>query len=613
MSVDYDVSRAFKRIENELIDSMIRNLKRHRVDELKEGMNWEQWQVLQLKELEKYRLNNPKMFAKDFSDINKRVENAFRSTYQGASTAEEAKILDMIRQGKIRRSHSGSVSSEFFGINEARFEHLVSATKADFVRGEWSMLRQANDKYRSIIFDAQTYSATGATYAQAVDMATKDYLRNGIRSITYKNGSRHSVEEYASMAIRTGQKRAYLMGEGDAHDKYGIHTVRVNKRVDACPLCVKWLGKVLVDDVYAGGTFEEAQKAGVPLLSEAIDEGFLHPNCKDVYSMYVEGISKPAKPWTKEEMQEIADRYNAQEELKRAEDMQNSYDRMARNSLDRQNQQRYRSRADAWQNRIDQINAGNAPPPIIPATPTQPTPKQASVVTQAPSKEGQRLIDYCDNAGIQRIPVQQLSTPITSEQALVQKISGGDRTKGSCVSLAMTYIANTLGLDVRDFRGGKSCNAFALNFNNRKLCKLNGVKAFQTSDYSAIKSAKDCIATMQNGKDYMLVTGRHASMVRLGKITATNPTGLEYLELQSQFASGWHAFEDTANNVTIEKRLRNRFGCTKSRTSYGTKFKQDSYIIEADSFKGNPDFEQMLEFINTQAGQEKRGVGGSVK
>ena len=369
---DYDVSKAYKRIENELIDSMIRNFKRHRVDEMKEGFTWEQWQVLQLRELEKYRLANPKKFAGDFSQIEKRAGDALMTTYTDAKSAEEAKILKQIAKGNIRQTRgSGTVAGKFFGLNAGRVEHLIEATKADFGRGSWSMLRQANDQYRKIIFDAQMYSATGATYEQAVDMATKDFLKNGIQSIVYKNGSHHGMEEYSRMALKTGQKRAYLMGEGDVHDKYGIHTVRVNKRVDACPLCVKWLGKVLIDDVYAGGTLEEAQQAKVPLLSEAIDEGFLHPNCKDVYSMYVEGISQPADPWTKEEMQDIADRYNSEQALKRAEDMRDSYERMAKNSLDPANVDRYKARADAWQSRVDTINAG-MPATAMVATPAEP-------------------------------------------------------------------------------------------------------------------------------------------------------------------------------------------------------------------------------------------------
>lgn len=356
MSADYDVSQSFKRIENELIESMVRNFKRHRVDEAREGFTWEQWQVLQLKELEKYRLANPKKFQGDFSEINQKVEDALKTTYTGAKSAEEAKILEQIKKGKIRQTRgSGAIAGKFFGVNAGRIEHLIEATKADFGRGEWAILRQANDQYRKIIFNAQMYSATGATYEQAVDMATKDFLKAGIQSITYKNGARHTMADYSRMALKTGQKRAYLMGEGDVHDKYGIHTVRVNKRVDACPLCVKWLGKVLVDDVYAGGTAEEARKAGVPLLSEAIDEGFLHPNCKDVYTMYIEGVSTPADPWSKDELKEIADKYNAEQALQRAEDMQASYQRMADNSLDKTNVQRYQARADAWGARADSI------------------------------------------------------------------------------------------------------------------------------------------------------------------------------------------------------------------------------------------------------------------
>lgn len=385
MSVDYDVSQSFKRIENELIESMVRNFKRHRVDEAREGFTWEQWQVLQLKELEKYRLANPKKFQGDFSEINQKVEDALKTTYTDAKSAEEAKILEQIKKGKIRQTRgSGAIAGKFFGVNAGRIEHLIEATKADFGRGEWAILRQANDQYRKIIFNAQMYSATGATYEQAVDMATKDFLKAGIQSITYKNGARHTMADYSRMALKTGQKRAYLMGEGDVHDKYGIHTVRVNKRVDACPLCVKWLGKVLVDDVYAGGTAEEAQKAGVPLLSEAIDEGFLHPNCKDVYSMYIEGVSTPADPWSKKELKDIADKYNKEQALQRAEDMQASYERMAKNSLDKMNVQRYQARADAWGARAEQIRTGAPPTPIIPAE--QPKTSKPSDLTTALSE-----------------------------------------------------------------------------------------------------------------------------------------------------------------------------------------------------------------------------------
>jgi len=379
MPADYDVSQAYKRIENELIDSMMRNLSRHRAEELKEGFNWEQWQAVQLKELERYRLENAERFTEDFKDIHKTIDNAFWDSYSTGETKEEAKILEQVLKGNITEGGRG-VNQQFFGVNSKRVNALVDATKADFTRGEHALLRTANDQYRKIIFNAQMYSATGATYEQAVDMATKDFLKNGIQCITYKNGAKHNIQSHSRMAIKTGQKRAYLMGEGNANDKYGIHTVRVNKRTDACPYCVGWLGKVLVDDVYSGGTLEEAQKLGVPTLSEAMDMGFLHPNCKDVYSLYIEGVSRPADPYTKEEIQKIADNYNADEALRRAEDMQDSYDRMAKYSLDPVNQARYQARADAWGERVELIKDKLPITPIAPVMP-EPEPPKMKVLT----------------------------------------------------------------------------------------------------------------------------------------------------------------------------------------------------------------------------------------
>ena len=52
---DYDIAAAFDAIEEELISSMIRNMKRHHVEEINEQKQWEMWQVKQLEALEKYK------------------------------------------------------------------------------------------------------------------------------------------------------------------------------------------------------------------------------------------------------------------------------------------------------------------------------------------------------------------------------------------------------------------------------------------------------------------------------------------------------------------------------------------------------------------------------
>lgn len=375
-TTEYDISRAFKRIENELIDSMMRNMKRHQVEEAELGKEWEQWQAIQLAELEEYRKNNMKRFSGDFSDIQDKIDDLYYATYNDAQSAEEHRLMDRIKKGDFRPTED---KGGFFRLNEPKLEALLLATKADFARAEYALLRQANDQYRQIIFDAMTYANVTNDYKKAVDMATADFLKRGYNCIQYKGwtdkngkyhqGARHDISDYASMALRTGNKRAYLMGEGNAHDRYGLHTVRVNRRTQACPKCVGFLGRLLIDDVYGGGTRAEATAKGIPTLSDAMQAGFLHPNCKDIYSAYIEGVSKPAKPWTQEEVSEIVGEYNQEQELKHAEDMAESYQRMAKYSLDPENQQIYQARADNWVARADEIRNT---PPVKPVVPTQP-------------------------------------------------------------------------------------------------------------------------------------------------------------------------------------------------------------------------------------------------
>ena len=340
---EYDISEAFRRIENDLIDSLIRNLSRHRAEETKEGYDWDAWQVLQLRELEKYRNKNRHRFDDQFEDINLQIVQL----YQDAHEDGEKQILDDILMEDFKKPT--------FGINSERLDALIKATTDDLEKAEHAVLRKANDEYRKIIFDAQVYANQGGTYEKAVDMATKDFRKRGIQSIVYKNGARHNISDYAEMALRTGGKRAYLMGLGQQMARIGIHTIRVNKRDGACPFCTPWLGRVLVDDVYNEGTKEEARQKGLPLLSEAIEEGFLHPNCKDIYSMYIEGVSEPEDPLTDEEKDLMQKVYDLEQELKKAQGIHDSYYRMALNSLDPTDWDRYSVLVNKWGDRIDEL------------------------------------------------------------------------------------------------------------------------------------------------------------------------------------------------------------------------------------------------------------------
>ena len=194
---EYDISRAFKRIENDLMDSMMRNLKRHQAEETDLGIEWEQWQALQLKELERYRKQNADKFTDDFDQINRKVDAMFRATCNDAQSKQENYLLNQIKKGDFTPTQVKD--TQFFNLNDAKLNILIERTKADFTRAEYAMLRNADDAYRKVIFDAQVYANVTNDYAKAVDMATHDFLMKGIHCVQYSNGAKHTLENYAEM------------------------------------------------------------------------------------------------------------------------------------------------------------------------------------------------------------------------------------------------------------------------------------------------------------------------------------------------------------------------------------------------------------------------------
>lgn len=303
MANDYDIGKAFQAVEDELMASMIRNMKHHRAWEDAEGMQWEQWQALQLKSLEQYKKNNQKRFKGQFKDINREIESLIYAAHKQGGMDQEKAILRAIKKGFPAKKVSSGATAEFFKINDRKLDALIHATTNDMQKAETAVLRMANDKYRKVIFNAQVYANTGAgTYEKAVDMATKDMLSAGLNCVEYANGARHTLSDYADMAIRTASKRAYLQGEGQKRQEWGLHLVIMNKRGNPCPKCLPFVGKVLIDDVWSGGSKADGD---YPLMSSAISAGLYHPRCKDSHTTYFPGISTP--PDDKFSRQELAD------------------------------------------------------------------------------------------------------------------------------------------------------------------------------------------------------------------------------------------------------------------------------------------------------------------
>lgn len=351
---DYNIREAFEKIEDELIDSMMRNFSRHRAEETKEGYNWTQWQAEQLKSLEEYRKHNAKKFGKRFKTINGKVEEMIRTAKADGNASQEAEILEAVKEGfKAPKKPSAHSTAEFFKMNDRKLDALIKSTTDDLKRAETAVLRMSNDKYRKAIFNAQVAMNTGAvTYEKAVDIACKDMLNAGLNCVEYKNGARHTLSDYADMAVKTANKRAYLRGEGEKRAEWGVSLVVVNSRQGGCPDCAKYIGKVFIDDVYSNG---KKSDGNYPLLSTAIKNGLFHPRCKDSTSTYYPELDDLDAPLSEDEIKELDRQRGIEEKQQYAQRQAERFDRRAEYSLDEDNKRIAQTRADEWHDRANTL------------------------------------------------------------------------------------------------------------------------------------------------------------------------------------------------------------------------------------------------------------------
>lgn len=352
---EYDIGAAFEAIENELIASMIRNMESHKQEEIDEDKQWPMWQAEMLKSLEEYKHNNQKKYGKQFKDINAKIAELIRTARAEGNMQQEITILNAIKKGFPANKISKGGNAEFFKLNDRKLEALIKATTNDMKKAEIAVLRMANDQYRRIIYNAQVYANTGAgTYEKTVDMATKDFLKAGLNCVEYANGARHTLADYADMAIRTATKRAYLQGEGMKRREWGVYTVIINKRGSGCPcpLCVPFVGKVMIDDVWSGGPKDGVSPVtGIkyPLISAAIAAGLYHPRCRDSHTTYIEGVNTPPDgKYTREELNNLAEKNARRERQQYAERQEKKYNRLSQFSLDPENQEKYEQKQKEW-------------------------------------------------------------------------------------------------------------------------------------------------------------------------------------------------------------------------------------------------------------------------
>lgn len=353
--MNYDIAEALRKMEEELIQSMKRNLQRHLKEEDAEGFDWAQWQAEKLNSIARYRAQNRHIIGGYISTIPQQIEDMIRQSYETGKQQEEIRILKAIRQGYLAAAGTaGEIGTDFFTVNERKLNALVKATQGEMHKAVSSILRYQDDIYRQTIFrSAAQFNMGGKSLGQAVDAAVQDFLAQGIRNIRYKDGRYVNIASYAEMALRTANLRANIQGEAAKRDEWGVCTVKLSAHGSACPKCIPWQGKVYYDDVY--GSVPVPKDGKYPLLSTAIAGGALHPNCKNGVHTWFEGINQPPKEMTQEEIDEANRRYDLEQQQRYCERNVRKYKRLKLGAIDPENAAKYAAQEQAWRKRLNSL------------------------------------------------------------------------------------------------------------------------------------------------------------------------------------------------------------------------------------------------------------------
>jgi hypothetical protein len=515
-------------------------------------------------------------------------------------------------------------------------------------------------------------SATGevvtgvSSWNQAIRHATDKMKDAGIVGFVDHGGHRWSAEAYAAMDIRTTVANTARAAVWETNQNFGNDLYLVSYHNGARPLCYPWQNKVISSLDRSGVTYDldgnEIQIYPQSSTSYGEPAGLFGINCKHYPTPFIPGVSvADGQPQNKEENDKAYAESQEQRRLERKlreekrdllmakaqgapQEEINALREKCRNSSQdiddfckSTGRARHRDReavytkrdfpdADKYdpaefvrdqQKMMDEYRKNGGAQtgnkfgvmtpkvpiiPVTPPTPPTPAPVPQNVAPQVTPTTPQvvksdvqksKLEEQAEKYGVERLPVAKLDKART-EQEIIDVVGGGDRTQGSCASLGLTYAGQKGGYDVLDFRNGKSREFFASPFNLKGIAEIPGVDGIVTNEWRGdFATAHQLLKKVEKGKEYFFSVARHAAIVREGE------TGLEYLELQTGTRNGWHGLDDGI--------LQYRFGCRRnSKTLWGT-------LIDVEKLANNSTFAKMLEFINTEASAQVKGVGGYAK
>lgn len=498
---------------------------------------------------------------------------------------------------------------------------------------------------------------TGVTSInKAIRDGVKKMVNNGLTGFIDHGNHHWSPEAYVAMDVRTTMANTARAAVWERNEDYGNDLYQVSYHAGARPLCYDWQGKVISkSDTPRDVEDDEGNTVHVYAQSETTygePAGLFGINCGHYPIPFIPGFSRIRPPTQSKEENDKTYRESQQQralERKLREEKRDLEVMKAQGASEAEikaQKKRVREASDNINDFCQQtgrtrkrnretapiraefpepggttvrynggyIPANAVPPPkgaFVPTPPTA-TPNVAPMIptvtptqnvnpqltTPAPYVVQSKAVSEIatvtlPNSGIEAVPVTKWDHTPTFDE-IVKSIGGADQTDGSCASVALAYAGNKGGYDVHDFRGGESRRFFGNKGNTTIIANLPGIDGKVITSASEISTANKLLKQMEDGHEYFLGVGRHASIVRKAQ------NGYEYLELQSATRNGWHELNDDI--------LRWRFGALKRRN-----IALNARLIDVDNLANNDEFIEILKYINTAVDKQMKGVGGGIK
>ena len=286
------IVRIFEEIEQRLVKSLKRNLGRHKEEEEQEGFNWSAWQAEKLRALEQFRRENAAIMQEYTEQIDSETRQIMQEQFDEGVNGVDVPPAEN--------------QPAFFGVDTTKVNKLIEDVTYLEKSAETAALRLTDDIYRQTVNRVQLAMGTGSmTLQQAIDIAVKDFLDNGVNCIVYRDGRRVNIADYVRMALRTTATRAALQGKSAKYKALGYDTVQVSSYGMCSKTCEPWQGRIYIEDTFSDWDGEVREQGGIlwgksnycgkwfPLLSSAIEKGLFHPNCRHSISLWRDGDPLP--------------------------------------------------------------------------------------------------------------------------------------------------------------------------------------------------------------------------------------------------------------------------------------------------------------------------------